>query len=189
VPSSELPLNNGPLAVNLANTLPSDRPGRDLLSTADHVRRWLAAQQPPASQEDLLAAARGRAGDALAPMRGLRALVRRLLEAETDGRAPAEQDVQALNAAASAAIGRPELIRQDGRWVRQDRPATADALDQLIALVAVDCMNVLASGRPVRRCAGPGCKLLFVGGHPRRTWCDSRTCGNRVRVARHTRRD
>ncbi|MFV2121917.1 CGNR zinc finger domain-containing protein [Streptomyces sp. Act-28] len=39
----------------------------------------------------------------------------------------------------------------------------------------------------LRACAAPGCILYFVRTHARREWCTT-GCGNRVRVARHSRR-
>ncbi|MER6023978.1 CGNR zinc finger domain-containing protein [Streptomyces anulatus] len=39
----------------------------------------------------------------------------------------------------------------------------------------------------LRACPAPGCILYFVRTHARREWCTV-GCGNRVRVARHSRR-
>jgi len=39
----------------------------------------------------------------------------------------------------------------------------------------------------LRACRAPGCILFFVQNHARREWC-SAECGNRARVARHSRR-
>jgi hypothetical protein len=44
--TTHFPLLKGPVAVNLVNTLVSDRPGRDLLGTSGQLRDWLRSQTP-----------------------------------------------------------------------------------------------------------------------------------------------
>jgi predicted RNA-binding Zn ribbon-like protein len=181
-----LPLNEGPLAVRLVNTWPSDRPGRDLLSTAGQLAAWLDQQGSlldPACRTALVAEPQ----IALKQVREVREQVRRLLDARADVQPLPGEDVREMNGLNAAAPSHRELVVAGDKLSVRRRWLTADPTTILLAAVADSCMDVLASPLAVRRCQGPGCRLLFVGGHPRRIWCDSTTCGNRVRVARHGR--
>lgn len=190
------PLNDGPLALNLVNTVPSDQPGRDLLTTTEDTQAWLAAQNEVLSAPLLAQFTPGTQVRGVAPgldaitarLRDLRAVLRSLLDAATDGAELPPEDVDRLNDHAALAPQRPQLIQVAQRW--RNVPSTEGATpgNRLLAAIAESGIHVLARPVPPRRCRGPGCRLLFVGGHPRRTWCDSRTCGNRVRVARHSAR-
>ena len=73
-----------------------------------------------------------------------------------------------------------------GRWT--ERSGTIG--DAVLAAVARSTIELLAGedGERLRRCSAPGCPRFFVARDARRVWCDSRTCGNRVRVARHAAR-
>ncbi len=64
------------------------------------------------------------------------------------------------------------------------------AADALASLVALDALQLLASGEltTLRRCANPDCVLLFLAENERRKWCSMRLCGNRAKVARHQAR-
>ncbi len=177
---SRFPLHDQPLALALVNTLVSDRPGRDLLTTPEDLREWLplqAARLPDPGQVDLQ------------PLRDARALLRQLFEDRAGGRELDPAQVDALNALAASAPLVRQLVRGPSGWLLETQRRTDSDDTRLLATVAASAIEVLADVDParLRRCAGPGCRLLFTAAHPARRWCDSRTCGNRVRVARHSR--
>jgi len=189
VTASRYPLNEGPAALNLANTVPSARPGRDLLSNREQLRDWLAAQTGHLPV-DLLA---DHQEVDLDELRALRTLLRRLLGSGADGQDLHGDDVQALNDQAARACGQRRLeAGQDGGWHAVTRLQGATITDRIVAAIADTAVNLLGSPpalERLRRCANPGCQLLFLARRPHRTWCDSRTCGNRMRVARHHARN
>jgi hypothetical protein len=86
-------------------------------------------------------------------------------------------------------LAQPQLS-WDGQaiTVTMRRPGTASAV--LLAQLAEAAATLLASPAIglVRRCEGPGCRMLFLPAHPRRRWCSPATCGNRARVARYYQR-
>jgi len=131
-----------------------------------------------------------------------------------DGAADALIDVHQLREAVSvvldAALGRPGAgtLAAPVRFVREryeralaiaEVPArlpltwqlTPSTMPELAAVLALQAGDFLREGHAdLRCCAGPGCGWLFLDtsrNHSRR-WCDSSDCGNRVRVARHARR-
>lgn len=55
----------------------------------------------------------------------------------------------------------------------------ASLADAVVALLAMPELSRL------KECEADDCRMLFLPAHPRRRWCSSRRCGNRVRVARH----
>jgi predicted RNA-binding Zn ribbon-like protein len=176
------PLVGEPLALDLVNTRVRAAGGEelDLLANADGARRWLALEA------DRLPVA----GDVEpAALRDLREHVGQAVEHARRGAAPPAGALQALGAAQRAAPRHRELV-WDGTGVvavaRRSGDPTRDVLAQL-AEAAADLLTDPAV-TTIRRCAGPGCRLLFLPAHPRRRWCSPRLCGNRVRVARHYRR-
>ncbi|MGZ4431541.1 MAG: CGNR zinc finger domain-containing protein [Gaiellales bacterium] len=121
----------------------------------------------------------------------LRVAVRELLHAAVHREPPQPAALDLVNHRSSAAPLAPQL----------DWPATAepslwrssaggDAVDATLAAVARSVIELL--GGPdrerLRACPAPGCGRFFVARDPRRLWCSSRGCGNRVRVARHAAR-
>lgn len=80
-------------------------------------------------------------------------------------------------------------------WLEGKQPvARMESLGQdpgTTALAEVARASIALLGSPdrerLRACGAPGCVLFFLKDHPRREWC-SGACGNRVRAARHYRR-
>ena len=64
-----------------------------------------------------------------------------------------------------------------------------DPTDVALAALAADAIELLTGPERenLRACGAPGCVLIFLKDHPRRTWC-SAACGNRARQARHYER-
>jgi predicted RNA-binding Zn ribbon-like protein len=186
-PSDTYPAPGEPVAIDLANTLFTDR-GRplDALTTPAALRRWLEANDeridPPLPG--------GFDARDLERARELRVTIRELLAAAVDDNPPSAVAVSRLNEIAALAPLSARL-----QWPAGEPPKAhlslsgAGRFDALLALLAQSAIDVLGgsgAGR-LRRCEAPGCTTFYLKDHPRRAWC-SPTCGNRVRVARHYQR-
>ena len=147
----------------------SPEPDHDHLATPEAALRYLVDHRVPTPAEPPDAAALGE-------LALIRSAVGGLLEREAD---PWTPGVREFLAGATFALGRDGGIAStEGGW----RGFCRDLLLPLVALVA--------DGAPLRRCANPGCRLLFEDSsrsHTRR-WCDAAACGNRDRVGRARRR-
>jgi predicted RNA-binding Zn ribbon-like protein len=92
-----------------------------------------------------------------------------------------------LNSSAAAGPRAPQLCWDvDGPELEWARLPGDGGLDVALATLAADAIDVVSSplGALLRACEAHGCVRLFLQDHGRRRWC-SRTCGDRVRVARH----
>jgi len=182
---THFPLLKGPVAVNLVNTLVSDRPGRDLLGTSGQLRDWLRSQTPWIDTN-------GAPGARLDDFRVLRDVLRALYRSVVTKSSPPPGSIETLNAFAASVATVLELRHEDAGagFSAGRRPLSEDGDASVLAAIAESGIELL--GGPdcdrLRACAGPGCRLFFLATHPARRWCDSRVCGNRVRVARHARR-
>ncbi|MFI6095396.1 CGNR zinc finger domain-containing protein [Lentzea sp. NPDC051213] len=132
----------------------------------------------------------------LAAFRALRQALRDLAGVLTgDTRAVAQERdlhraVTEVNLAAKRAREWPRLVvENDGKLVRHNESEGAPAT-QALASIAAEAVELFTGESSVllRACYAPGCVLYFVKDHPRREWC-SPVCGNRVRAARHYRRN
>lgn len=168
----------GELALSLANTLTSDRPGGDLLMNVRDLRDWLARRE---------LSVKVASASELQRFRDLRAVVRDLFAARAMDSRPSARTLAAINAWAALAPRTPRLLWRDDGLVA-DLVGKSSAADMALAAIAGDAGFLAASERRLRACEGSGCRLFFVAEHPRRRWCDSRVCGNRMRVARHAAR-
>lgn len=176
-----------PIALDLVNTLVPTAYGGDLVATPDRIADWLRAEA-----DRLPAHALEPPG--VAALGVLRAALRALFEAALDHTTPPGAPLRKVNAASRAGPRYLELEWTAGAvprtrpcWGRQEQGGPGIAL---LAEIARSGIEVLGAPHPerLRRCAGPGCTLLFLALDPRRRWCAPHLCGNRVRVARHYRR-
>jgi predicted RNA-binding Zn ribbon-like protein len=166
------------LALSLANTLSNDRARGDLLMNVRDLRDWLGRHELRLNVAS--------AGE-LKRFRALRVVVRDLFAARAMDSRPSARTLAAINAWAATAPRTPRLLWRDDGLVA-DLAGTASPADLALAAIAGDAAVLAASERRLRACEGNGCRLFFVAEHPRRRWCDSRVCGNRMRVARHAAR-
>lgn len=113
----------------------------------------------------------------------LRDSVLRLALARAEGRQLAPEDIQTVNAFATAAPPVPEMAL-DGTAA----PLTASATAGLSA-IARDTIDLMTGplGQRIRVCAAEGCSLLFVdASRPgTRRWCSMQRCGNLRKVRAH----
>jgi predicted RNA-binding Zn ribbon-like protein len=176
-----VPLIGEPLALDLVNTVASPPGGRvDLLESADDLRAWLAAER------DRLDITDGQID--LSAVRALRTHITHAVEAARASTPPPPEAVRAITDAQRNAPAYQELgWNGQAITVTTRRPGNATAV--LLAQLAEAAATLLASPAIglVRRCDGPGCRMLFLPAHPRRRWCSPATCGNRARVARYYR--
>ena len=172
-------LTGEPLALDLVNTAASPPGGQvDLLESADDLRAWLAAERDRLDVTDDQID--------LSAVRALRAHITRAVEAARASTPPPPEALRAITDAQRNAPAYQELgWNGQAITVTTRRPGNATAV--LLAELAEAAATLLAGPAIglVRRCEGPGCRMLFLPAHPRRRWCSSATCGNRARVARY----
>ncbi len=170
-----------PRPVLLMNTIWANRSQvHDDLTTIGGLRDFLGV---PADEADLGAFRALR--QALRDLAGVLTEDMRAIARDRDlGRAVAE-----VNRAARSARQWPRLLVRDGELLRDNESEGSLAL-QALASIAAEAVELFTGENRVllRACYAPGCVLYFVKDHPRREWC-SPSCGNRVRAARHYRRN
>jgi predicted RNA-binding Zn ribbon-like protein len=177
------PLRDGPLAVELHNTVYADR-GRviDGIATPEGLASWLAAIGNRLPE-------RGRGADPSrhAEFLRLRDAVRDALHAPVEQRPVPAPALRTINAAAGRAPVSPRaVVGADDQLGVETRHHSADATEVALATFAADAIELLTgSGREdLRACGAPNCVLMFFRDNPRRRWC-STACANRARQARH----
>jgi predicted RNA-binding Zn ribbon-like protein len=127
----------------------------------------------------------------LVEARRLRTRLRDMLEQVARGRPIASSTIEAINTILARHIGRSELARSDGGFVRRFRFEFRSAVDLLVpvAEAAADflCQADLSL---VRKCANPPCLRYFydVSRNHTRRWCSMGVCGNRAKVAAYHHR-
>ena len=176
------PLREEPLAIELHNTLYATPGGPvDGLAEAASAAAWLRALG------DRLPAGGAGRGPSRRDLFALRQVVRDVLHAVIENRAPSRASLDALNRASARAPRSPEV-----RW-RRDRPPEASVrfhsrrrADIVLSAIAADAIGLVTGPdrHQLRSCGAPGCVLVFRKQHTRREWC-SAACGNRARQARH----
>ncbi|GAB1823503.1 CGNR zinc finger domain-containing protein [Herbidospora sp. RD11066] len=153
----------------------SEAPEEQLLSPAD-LSAWVEAA-------GLFDAAPAFGAADLAAAIELREAAYRVASARLDDRRPEGGDVALLNDRAR----RPRLVPTllpDGTTRR------SGTLDELLATLAADLIDLLAApGRP-KRCANPECTRLYLDTSraENRQWCGMSECGNRAKVRAFRRR-
>ena len=136
------------------------------------------------------------AGDPAAEERLLRRIgrvrgaIRDLLVASVEHRPPAERPLAEVNRALRFHYVTYLVPAPDGMSL--DHRHEGDPVEGALGRLAESVARELTQGRPerLRVCENPECRWIFVDtSHSgRRKWCDMRTCGNRVKVARHRQR-
>jgi predicted RNA-binding Zn ribbon-like protein len=190
-------LSGGALCLDFANTW-SDR-GRP---ESDHLRAY----------EDLLAFARqtgllsaggetglsSRAAEdpqaaeaALARSRGVRESLYAIFSALAAEQAPADSDLERLNAELPEAFSHLRLERRgdDLVWTWAARDASLAAPLWPVLRSAAELLTS-EDRQQVRECAGTACTWLFLDRSRNRSrrWCSMESCGNRAKARRHYRR-
>lgn len=180
-----VPLVGEPLALDLINTRfrRPDGVEVDLLETREAFDAWLALERERLGVGDR--------GVDLRQVRRLREHVAVAVDHARVDKAPPASALQAMTDVQRGATGYREL-----RWDPQERRVfatqrrTGSPIEALLGVIADEAIDLLVnpSVRKIRRCDGPGCRLMFLPAHPGRRWCSPSLCGNRVRVARYYQR-
>jgi predicted RNA-binding Zn ribbon-like protein len=186
----------GDLAIDLANTSAPEEAGAgrleswrdlvDFLELRDAVTREEGAALRALGEREAHACAA--AFDRALELRGT---VRAILEALAARHSLQAGWVTVVNQALGWGTGASRLVRQGRGW----RLAFASTLTEplrALAPIARSAADLIAQGRGaiVRKCANPRCVLYFrdTSRTRRRRWCSMAVCGNRMKVAAHTRR-
>ncbi len=127
---------------------------------------------------------------ALRRVHRVRAAIRELLVATVDGRPPGARELDEMNRALRFHYVTYLVPAPDG--VSLDHKHEGDPVEGAMARLAESVARELTQGRPerLRVCENEECRWIFLDtSHSgKRKWCDMRTCGNRVKVARHRQR-
>jgi predicted RNA-binding Zn ribbon-like protein len=191
-------LSGGALCLDFVNTV-DDRPtlqSRELLHDYRDLLSWArqagAVTPRQASALEREAARRPReARSVLDQARSVRESLFLLFSAAAAGRRLPEAELDRLNPALSAALGRLRLTSGRGkgaRWAWSDELA----LEQMLWPVLRSAADLLTSRdlARLRECAAQACAWLFLDRSKNRSrrWCDMTVCGNRDKVRRHRQR-
>lgn len=172
-------------ALALVNTEVEPRGEKvDLVPDGRRLAHWLHAQGLTDNSGAVIS------DEDLDRMRELRAAIRAAFTARAGGRRPSAAAMMTINAAAALAASWPRLRWKDGGplrevvWAEGARPS-----EVAFAEIAANAISTMLGDRGdrLRLCQAHGCRRMFIADHRRRRWC-SRTCGDRVRVARHYRK-
>jgi len=178
--------------LDFVNTLElSEKGSIEHLGTLDAALDWLVERRllrPDAASAERRRAGLGRgSASRLAGIHRLRDALREVADAVAVER-PADPDaVDAVNRTLRAREVIELAPAPDGISVG-DRDAV-DAVGDALARLVEPLAETVESGRTdrLRVCENATCRWVFFdrsrGGH--RRWCDMRTCGNRVKAARH----
>lgn len=120
-------------------------------------------------------------------LRGLRKLLRRVVDALIAAEPVRPEDLGALNGFLASSPLLPRLENLGPGW-RLSQVPSAEGIDRVAATVALSFASMLAEGDPtrVRICANPDCGwVIYDQSHNRtRRWCDVKECGNLIKVRR-----
>lgn len=156
----------------------------DLLPDGRALAGWLHAQRLTSRRGTTIS------DEDLKRMRELRTAIRAMFTAQVTGRRAPRSAITTINIAAALVWSAPQLRWNDDGPVQQRIWAeTARSTDIALAEIAANAIITLLGdrGARLRLCEAHGCNRMFITDHGRRRWC-SRTCGDRVRVARHYRK-
>lgn len=185
MPSTEFVTSGGHLALDLINTRPLGRDGEieERLARVADLDAWLAAFASDLPRPRRLSR------EILEAVRALREAVAEAVSALTEGSPVPHRSLDLLTELQRRSPSYRALTVVDGQ-LEAEVARIGPARDALLASLAAAATDLLVSERSdrVRRCEAPDCSVSFLAINPRRRWCSTDTCGNRVRVARHYQR-
>jgi predicted RNA-binding Zn ribbon-like protein len=169
------------VAVDLINTIatPGSPAADDLLTADGDAQTWWRIEGTRVPSGDL---------PDIRALRRLRTALRAMIEALVDGCPVPQEAASDLNFFMQSAPASTRLLltgtglRTEIQWHREygGNPRLA-----FIATQAAEFLSDPSKVSRLRRCANPGCSMIFIAVNPRRSWCAPGVCGNRVRVARY----
>ncbi|MCQ4618974.1 CGNR zinc finger domain-containing protein [Corynebacterium sp. CCUG 71335] len=154
----------------------------DALATKETARNWFRAM----SQELGVADVGGIDAEQLEQLRSARVKISEAYDAALAGDSP--RAAKAFNSLAKEVNIAPSFSGTSGTF-DVHLAHGADRLDDFLAEVFLSAVDVLTEPEfsRLRKCDGPHCVLYFTQLRSGQQWC-SNTCGNRARVARHSRK-
>lgn len=166
-----VPLTGEPLPLELVNTT--------YIKGGVRGRQRDALAAGPEALDSWLAAERHRFAPGVADA---------LAGARTSGEGPDPEALAVVNAYARTAADWRELA-PGPEFRAVVRRAVEDPLRLALGAISAAAVELFGGegAERLRACPAPGCILYFVRTHARREWCTV-GCGNRVRVARHSKR-
>jgi len=169
------------VAVDLINTFarPGSLAADDLLTADRDAQAWWRIEGTRVPSGDL---------PDIRALHRLRTALRAMIEALADGRPVPPGAVADLNFFMQSAPVSTRLLRTDTGLRTQTQWHREYGGNPRLAFIATQAAEFLSDPSKVnrlRRCANPGCSMIFIAVNPRRSWCAPGVCGNRVRVARH----
>ena len=169
------------VAVDLINTVarPGSLAADDLLTADRDAQAWWRIEGTRVPSGDL---------PDIRALHRLRTALRAMIEALADGRPVPPGAVADLNFFMQSAPVSTRLLRTDTGLRTQTQWHREYGGNPRLAFIATQAAEFLSDPSKVnrlRRCANPGCSMIFIAVNPRRSWCAPGVCGNRVRVARH----
>lgn len=169
--SVAVPLTGEPLPLELVNTT--------YIKGGVRGRQRDALAAGPEALDSWLAAERHRFAPGVADA---------LAGARTSGEGPDPGALAVVNGYARTAADWRELA-PGPEFRAVVRRAVEDPLRLALGAISAAAVELFAGdgAERLRACPAPGCILYFIRTHARREWCTV-GCGNRVRVARHSRR-
>jgi predicted RNA-binding Zn ribbon-like protein len=168
-----------PLAVAFANTRSSTR--SDRIATLEQVRQWAA---PWAVLGRFLSSLDA---TALEEIQAVRDSTQTVLRHLAEGSPPPGISLRRATLPGLAAAPFQLLAPKENVLIT---PGEGDAMASVVHLLSRGVVDLILSpdATRLRTCQGAGCLKIFIGQRADRRWCDSKVCGNRARVAAHTRR-
>ena len=167
----------------------------DLINSDWHDHRGSGAREDRISNDTWLAAFLARADwDGGLPglgerrlLRGLRSLLRRMVDTLMAGKGLRPADLGMLNGFLAGSPLVPRLEYRGSSWRLWQAPA-ASGIRRVAAAVVLSFASMIADGDPARIkiCANPDCGwVMYDESHNRtRRWCNVKECGNLVKVRR-----
>jgi predicted RNA-binding Zn ribbon-like protein len=156
------------------------------LATPDDAIAWFATRGLT-HEEAVRAQAMPDAAAWLGRVRGVRAALRHVWDAEVDHRIPDQWSLETVNAVLREAP-RIELVAGNDCCGIGHRHTADDPTGEALASVVQPLVNAIAAGDTgrFRVCANDGCRWVFedTSRAGRRRWCDMTTCGNRAKARR-----
>jgi predicted RNA-binding Zn ribbon-like protein len=118
-------------------------------------------------------------------LKELRALLREVAQTLSRDAVPSSEQLEAVNAVLRTAPVRPHLFHDGSRYGLELTPLRRDERAVLAELTGHFARLVLRL-QPPRLKLCPGCGRAFYDESRNRSrrWCESQTCGNRIRVRR-----
>lgn len=183
----KFPLISGNISMDLVNTeVVRHETRHDLLTNTEHVLAWFdtLTRENIIFKEQFSKDIEQWVDVALVLLRELRSFLREGYERMADGKELSSDWITHLELLIKKAPFTYQLKNNMLISTPTGKPENA-----ITSLIALDALKLISSGRltNIRRCANPGCVLLFIDKQGRRKWCSMKICGNRSKVTRHQR--